>query len=121
MIVDKARSKRLPWQTYAFLRGADFQDPPVFDRYTDAAPRTSGVEDQIREQGVPHGVRREAKRPGGKPLQDPPENRSLKAEASSIRHGHLNPQTPGRCSGGLVTSVGVTDDAYAGVVEKHVL
>src|SRR3712207_3647462 len=69
VIVDEAGSKRPSRKPYAFLRGTDFHDPSVLERYADAALRPISVEDQIRDQGTLHNVWREATRPARKPPQ----------------------------------------------------
>src|SRR5215204_5236705 len=73
MIVDEPGSQRFSGQTLASLRGTDIHYPSVLERYADSALRPISVEDQIRDQGAPHDVRREATRPARKPPQHPPE------------------------------------------------
>ena|SRR5918997_1878864 len=114
MVVDEAGSQGFPRQTLAVLRGTDFHDPSVLERYADAAPCPISIENQIRDQRAPHDVRRESTRPGGKPLPAPP-------ETLFIQHRHLDAQAPGRLQGRLVSRVGVAYDAYARVVEEHAL
>src|SRR5215203_5478370 len=114
MIVDEPGSQRFSGQTLASLRGTDIHYPSVLERYADSALRPISVEDQIRDQGAPHDVRREATRPARKPPQHKP-------ETLLIHHRHLDPQSAGRRPRRVIARVGVADDAYAWVVEKHAL